>query len=143
MGGTGSGGPRPNASQNNPANVSFNGGAGQSGKNMQPKFMDGMKALNQKPPATEGGGSSGGGGFEKALGTFFDPSNNEAEPISAGVDFGRGGGSKLLPKNLSADTRQSENATIVTQYLPLIQAAAKMPEATDSFKRFANFLASV
>ena len=138
-----SGGPRPDAPQNNPANVSFNGGAGQSGKNLQPKFMAGMKALNQTPPPTEGGGSTGGGGFEKALGTFFDPSNNEAEPISAGVDFGRGGGSELLPKNLSADTRQSENATIVTQYLPLIQAAAKMPEATDSFKRLANFLASV
>lgn len=137
-----SGGIRPDAPQNNPANISLTGGDGQSGRNQAPKYIPGMKALGSSGVATmaqQKGASMRGGG---PLGTFFDPTDNPAEIISAGVDFGRGGGSELLPKNLSADTRQSENATIVNQYLPLIQAAAAMPEATDSFKRFASFIAS-
>jgi hypothetical protein len=76
------------------------------------------------------------------LGSLLDPTNNPAEPITAGVDFGPGPGRDALPKGLSANTRPEENAAIVAQYLPALVQAASYSDAPDSFKRFVNYLAS-
>ena len=74
------------------------------------------------------------------LGTLLDPTNNPSEPISAGVDFGRGPGSEALPSGFNANTRQLENEQIVKNYLPDLALAAQSKDAPDSYKRFVNYL---
>lgn len=144
-----SGGMRPTAPQNNPANVSATGGAGQSG---QPKrYISGLPygqgqatmqqqagapmAATSKPTAAPSAGAA-----VPSLGTLTDPTNNPMEPITAGVDFGPGPGSSALPKNIDANTRPDENAMIVQKYMPSLLQAASLQDAPDSFKRFVNYL---
>lgn len=141
-----SGGERPR----DPFAISATGGAGS--KDGQPKryisggkYGEGQQLMQQQAgapmakapspvPATmavpEG----------KPLGTLMDETNNVSEPITAGVDFGPGPGSDILPKNISADTRLDENRAIVQKYLPTLLSAANMPDTPDSYKRFVNYL---
>jgi hypothetical protein len=147
------GGYRPTAPQNN-TGVSGTGGAGS--KDGQPnRYMSGggqygaSKALNQqqqgapmeKAPVVS---PDNAGAFAQMpqLGTLLDPTNNPAEPITAGSDFGPGVGSEAMPKNISANTRPEENQAIIAQYLPDLIQAASYKDAPDSFKRFVNYLAS-
>lgn len=144
-----SGGNRPTAPQNNPANISATGGAGQSGT--QPaRYMSGMpygqgqELMAQQTSAPMAGaptsGSPMGNIFGKELGTLLDPTNNPLEPVTTGVDMGPGAGSDILPKNISADTRIDENTMIVQKYLPTLLQAANLPGTPDSYKRFINYL---
>lgn len=145
------GGNRPTAPQNNPANVSGTGGAGQSGNYTGFAYGE-NSALNSSrvegnaavaSVAASGGTSSQapyGGVSMSPLGTFFDPTRDPMEPISAGVDFGKGPGSEVLPKNFQNNTRPDENAEIIKNYLPDLAFAAQSKDAPDSFKRFVNFL---
>jgi hypothetical protein len=144
-----SGGMRPDAPQNNPANVSGTGGAGQSGD--YTGFAYGQnQAINQQRvqgnqavASTQAPAPSGNpyDGIEMPqLGTLFDPTTRPNEPITAGVDFGPGPGSEALPKNLMNNTRIDENTKIVAQYLPDLAFAARSPDAPDSFKNFVNYL---
>ena len=145
-----SGGMRPTAPQNNPANVSGTGGAGQSGnytgfaygenQAVNQQRVEGNQAVASTQPAPAAGGTPYEGMNMPKLGTLFDPTENPMEPISAGVDFGRGPGSEALPQNLMNNTRIDENAKIAQQYLPDLALAARSPDAPDSFKRFVNYL---
>lgn len=145
-----SGGMRPDAPQNNPANVSGTGGAGQSGnytgfaygQNQQINQdrvagNQAVKSINASVPAQEA--PYGGVNFPE-LGTLFDPDPNPMEPMTTGVDGFRGAGSEALPKNLQNNTRPDENAMIAKQYLPDLVIAAQSKDAPDSFKRFVNYL---
>lgn len=142
-----SGGMRPTAPQNNPANISATGGNGQSGK--QPmRYISGQPygqgqatmqqqggapmAATSKPTAAPMGLPS--------IGTLLDETNNPSEPITAGVDFGPGPGSAALPKNINANTRPDENQQIIEKYMPTLMQAASLSDAPDSFKRFVNYL---
>ena len=144
-----SGGPN-GGPQYNPANVSGVGGAGQSGDYTgfaygQNKAINqdrvvgnqAVKSIKASVPIEEA--AYGGVNFPE-LGTIFDPDTNPMEPMSTGVDFGRGAGSEALPKNLQNNTRPDENAMIAKQYLPDLVIAAQSKDAPDSFKRFVNFL---
>ena len=139
-----SGGNRPTAPQNNPANISATGGAGQSGTQAA-KYIPGMpygqgqELMAQQTSAPMSGGPEGPI-FGKQLGTLLDPTNNPSEPVTAGVDMGPGPGSDILPKNISADTRADENKMIVQKYLPTLLYAANLPDTPDSYKRFINYL---
>ena len=145
-----SGGMRPTAPQNNPANVSGTGGAGQSGnytgfaygenQAVNQQRVEGNQAVASTQPAPMASASPYEGMNMPKLGTLFDPTENPMEPISAGVDFGRGPGSEALPQNLMNNTRIDENAKIAQQYLPDLALAARSPDAPDSFKRFVNYL---
>lgn len=96
------GGMRPTAPQNNPANVSATGGAGQSGRATQPaKYIAGMPygegqaTMNQQMAAPMQG-------TERIGTTRLDitPLTAETkfrdEPITAGADFGPGPNSDIL-----------------------------------------------
>jgi hypothetical protein len=145
-----SGGFRPDAPQNNPANVSGTGGAGQSGnytgfaygenQAVNQQRVEGNQAVASTQPAPAASANPYEGMNMPSLGTLFDPTSNPMEPISAGVDFGRGPGSEALPQNLMNNTRIDENAKIAQQYLPDLAIAARSPDAPDSFKRFVNYL---
>jgi hypothetical protein len=145
-----SGGMRPGAPQNNPANVSGTGGAGQSGnytgfaygqnQAVNQQRIEGNQAVASTQAATPKPEAPYGGMNFPELGTLFDPDTNPMEPMSTGVDFGRGAGSEALPKGLQNNTRPDENAMIAKQYLPDLVIAAQSKDAPDSFKRFVNFL---
>jgi hypothetical protein len=147
------GGMRPTAPQNNPANVSGTGGAGQSGNytgfaygensKINQSRIEGNQAVDSvkaSTPAPEGP-AYGGMNFPQ-LGTLMDPTTRPEEPISAGVDFGAGPGSEILPQGFNNNTRPDENALIAKQYLPELVIAARSQDAPDSFKRFVNYLVS-
>ena len=153
MGGQGSGGAN-GGPQYNPANVSGTGGAGQSGnytgfaygqnQTVNNQRIEGNQAMASAQAATPSAPQAPQSPYEGAnmpqLGTLFDPTTRPDEPITAGVDFGPGPGSDILPKNLMNNTRVDENAKIAAQYLPDLAFAARSADAPDSFKRFVNYL---
>lgn len=145
-----SGGNRPGAPQNNPANVSGTGGAGQSGNYTgfaygQNKAINqdrvagnqAVKSINATVPAEE---TPYGGINFPPLGTLFDPDTNPMEPMTTGVEGFRGAGPEVLPKDFQNNTRPDENAMLAKQYLPDLVIAAQSKDAPDSFKRFVNYL---
>jgi hypothetical protein len=144
------GGMRPDAPQNNPANVSGTGGAGQSGdytgfaygqnKEINQNRVEGNQAVSSvKASAPTPDATYGGMNFPQ-LGTLMDPTARPEEPITAGVDFGPGPGSEVLPQGFNNNTRPDENVAIARQYLPELVIAARSQDAPDSFKRFVNYL---
>ena len=145
-----SGGMRPGAPQNNPANVSGTGGAGQSGnytgfaygqnQAVNQQRVEGNQAVaTTKAPTPQSSEPYAGMNFPE-LGTLFDPDPNPMEPMTTGVEGFRGAGPEALPKGFQNNTRPDENAMIAKQYLPDLVIAAQSKDAPDSFKRFVNYL---
>jgi hypothetical protein len=144
------GGMRPTAPQNNPANVSGTGGAGQNGnytgfgygqnKEINQSRIEGNQAVSSVKASAPAPDSTYGGMNFPQLGTLMDPTTRPTEPITAGVDFGPGAGSDALPAQFQNNTRPDENALIAKQYLPELVIAARSKDAPDSFKRFVNYL---
>jgi len=146
-----SGGPRPTAPQNNPANISALGGNGQSGQK-QPNYT-GFKYGENKALAEQASGASMAQAPTSSassqmmapsgmpLGQLTDETNDVSAPITDGVDFGPGVGSSALPGNISAETRSIDNQAIVKKYYPAMVRAAQLKDAPDSYKRFISFLA--
>jgi len=139
-----SGGMRPTAPQNN-MGISATGGAGS--KDGQPNryisggtYGEGQALMQQQQSAPM---SSGPAMLQrKPMGTLLDPTNNPSEPITAGVDMGPGPGSEVLPRNISADTRSTDNLDIIKKYFPAMSRASQLEDAPDSYKRFLSYLAS-
>jgi hypothetical protein len=141
-----SGGDRPTAPQNNPANISATGGNGQSGK--QPAqyisglpYGQGQETMQQQlsaPMAAAATPSMGGIGMN--MPTLLDETMRPSEPISAGVDFGAGPGSEILPPSIGQDQRPIENKAIVEKYLPAMMQAGRSVDAPDSYKQFLSYL---
>jgi hypothetical protein len=110
------GGFRPTAPQNNPANVSATGGAGQSGT--QPAryisglgYGEGQKTMEQQQAAPMAGtnkpkSTSPLAGMMTPLTPLTAPTERPDEPLTAGMDFGPGPGSEAL--NLPRERSLSE-----------------------------------
>lgn len=162
-----SGGMRPTAPQNNPANVSATGGNGQSGKFVAEKAakaaqlrMSGLPQGENTAMAqqiTEGGNVATTASaanpasavpapspmnIASLLGAVepLDSEPREFRPISDGVDFGSGRGSEVLPASLNPTNRQIENTELIMRYKDDLINAARMPGAPDSYKRMVNSL---
>ena len=138
-----SGGYQPSAPQNN-FGISATGGAGS--KDGQPnRYISGMPygqgqaTMQQQQSAPMSAGPTPPPAAP--MGTLLDPTTNPSEPITAGVDFGRGPGSEVLPKNISADTRPNDNIDIIKKYFPAMSRASQLQDAPDSYKRFLSYLA--
>jgi hypothetical protein len=132
--------------QYNPANISATGGDGQSGK--QPAqyisglpYGQGQETMQQQlaaPMAAAATPQTSAMGMN--LPTLLDTTARPNEPTSAGVDFGKGGGSEMLPSSLSQDQRPIENKAIVEKYLPALMQAGRSVDAPDSYKQFLSYL---
>ena len=141
-----SGGNRPTAPQNNPANISATGGAGQSGNytgfaygqngQLNSSRVEGNAAVASVSAANPPEPSM------PPLETLTDNIGGKYSDITDGSAHGSPIGPDALPANISADTRAAENQAIAKQYLPDLIHAASFPDAPDSFKRFVNYLAS-
>lgn len=106
-----SGGFRPTAPQNNPANVSATGGAGQSGT--QPAryiaglpYGEGQATMQQQMSAPMAGPSAPAAPMLPSITPLTAPTERPTEPLTAGMDFGAGPGSEAL--NLPRDRSLSE-----------------------------------
>ena len=150
-----SGGFRPDAPQNNPANVNPLGGNGQSGQ-ANPNYTGfaygentalenqagsatmakaATPAASQPAPAQSMGSVMGGL-------MPLDAESQDSLPVSDGVDIGRGRGSEALPPSVNSDTRITENIDLMKKYLPDLIDAARLPGAPDSYKRLVNYVKS-
>lgn len=146
-----SGGDRPTAPQNNPANVNPLGGDGQSGQanpnytgfgygqNGALEAQAGAAKMEKvstpsAPPAPSSMASILGGLMP------LNADSQDSLPISDGVDTGRGRGSEALPPALNGDTRITENIDLMKKYLPDLIDAARLEGAPDSYKRLVNYV---
>ena len=148
-----SGGMRPTAPQNNPANISATGGNGQSGQanpnytgfaygeNSALEAQAGAAKMQQAPSPTAAPAPAGAS-MASILGGLMplDAESQDNLPISDGVDVGRGRGSEALPPALNGDTRITENIDLMKKYLPDLIDAARLPGAPDSYKRLVNYV---
>jgi hypothetical protein len=137
-----SGGFRPTAPQNNPANVSATGGAGQSGT--QPaKYISGLPygqgqaTMIQQQSAPMAGSPEPSAPKQNPLAamppveSLTAPTSRPNEPISTGMPFGPGAGPEIL--NLPQDgTMQYQTARDV------IQSIANEPDASPIMKYLAS-----
>lgn len=145
-----SGGMRPTAPQNNPANVNPMGGNGQSGQ-ANPNYTGFGYGQNQEinnqaasapmaaaaptPRAQIDPMSAMMSGI-----TPLDAPTTNDRPISDGVDFGRGRGSEALPGRVKNPINQDANVAMIKRYLPDLIDATRLENAPDSYKRFVNYL---
>jgi hypothetical protein len=146
-----SGGDRPTAPQNNPANVNLLGGDGQSG---QPKpgytgfaygqnsALDAQAGAAKMQQAPSPSAAPAPASMASILGGLMplDADSQDSLPISDGVDTGRGRGSEALPPALNSDMRITENVDLMKKYLPDLIDAARLPNAPDSYKRLVNYV---
>lgn len=144
-----SGGPRPTAPQNNPANVNAMGGNGQSGQ-ANPNYTGFAYGQNQEinnqaasaPMAAAPAPSAPANPMGDMM-SGITPLNAETtndRPISDGIDFGRGRGSEAISGRLTNPVNQNPNVDIIKQYLPDLLDATRLVNAPDSYKRFVNYL---
>ena len=129
--------------QYNPANISATGGDGQSGK--QPAqyisglpYGQGQETMQQQLSAPMAKAATPMMGMN--MPTLLDETQRPNEPTSAGVDFGAGPGSEVLPPSLGQDQRPIENKAIVQKYLPAMMEAGRSVDAPDSYKQFLSYL---
>jgi hypothetical protein len=111
------GGMRPTAPQNNPANVSATGGAGQSGT-QAPRYISGKEygqgkaVMQQQQSAPMAGPTPTTQAAPMAMPSLPSltpltaPTERPSEPLTAGMDFGAGPGSEAL--NLPRERSLSE-----------------------------------
>lgn len=145
-----SGGMRPTAPQNNPANVNALGGNGQSGQ-ANPNYTGFAYGENGELQSQAAGApmakdmpsvSSRAARVFPGMGeiTPLDAPTQDDLPISDGVDIGKGRGSEALPSRVTSPMNQNENVDLIKRYLPDLMDATRMPNAPDSYKRFVNYL---
>lgn len=145
-----SGGYRPTAPQNNPANVNGLGGNGQSGQ-ANPNYTGFAYGQNQAleqqaagapmaaTPAAPASPASSLGSMMGGI-TPLDAPTEDDLPVSDGVDIGRGRGTEALNPRVKSPINQSENIDLIKRYLPDLLDATRLPNAPDSYKRFVNYL---
>ena len=118
------GGMRPTAPQNNPANVSATGGAGQSGTQAARyipglPYGQGQTTMSQQQSAPMAGPNptAPASPFSEMMPSVTPltaPTERPNEPITAGMDFGAGPGSEVL--NLPRERSLSETLESMIQF---------------------------
>jgi hypothetical protein len=104
------GGFRPTAPQNNPANISGTGGAGQAGTTQPARYISGLgygegqATMAQQTAAPMAG--SPATPMMPSVTPLTAASERPDEPVTAGMDFGAGPGSEVL--NLPRERSLSE-----------------------------------
>lgn len=153
------GGMRPNAPQNNPANINPLGGNGQSGSGTQAAtYIPGMgygqgKALMQQQ---EGAKLAGPTTTPKVAASRVMSSTplTEARPLTAPSDFpdenittGAAIGSTPGPESLmlprEQDTPNDPDLDLVREYFPVIELWAQQIDTSQGTKDYVNYLRTI
>ena len=140
------GGMRPNAPQNNPANVSATGGNGQSGT-QAPKYIPGMRAMGSSGVETmaqqQGAAMAGPSSQPQGL-SELSPLTAETEfrdqAITDGAPIGDGANSVAnLPMGESEDPDMNE----IIRQLPILEFWASQPGCSQGSKDYVSYLRTV
>ena len=140
------GGMRPNAPQNNPANISANGGNGQSGT-QAPKYIPGMAALGssgvetmaQQQGAPMAGRSAQPQGLSE-LSPLTAESQFPDQPITDGAPIGDGANSVA---NLPLGVSEDPDVQSARDHLPIIEWWATQPGSTQATRDYASYLRTI
>lgn len=141
------GGLRPTAPQNNPANVSATGGAGQSGT-QGAKYYSGlpygqgqaMMAQQQAAPMA----ASRPAPIMNPIDSFpapmplSGPSELPDIPITDGAAMGAGAGMEALTMPQTQDNDVEKQRLL--SYLPALEAAAQNPNSSQAFRNYVRIL---
>lgn len=145
-----SGGFRPTAPQNNPANVSATGGAGQSGR--QPaRYISGgtygqgqeLMAQQQGAPMAQAQVPTAGRSEVMAsnlpqVTPITAPSERPDEPVTTGIAMGPGAGPEALMLPSAGDTDTDKQRLL--SYLPALETAALSPNSSQAFRNYVRVL---
>jgi hypothetical protein len=140
------GGMRPTAPQNNPANVSGTGGAGQSGR-VASGYSYGMnKQINEQAASAP---------LAKVAQTVARPMDtapsmppvtpltaptmNPDEPVTAGINMGAGPGAEALMLPTNQDNAAEFNKSI-SSYYPVLSYVASRPNTSPETRRALSIL---
>lgn len=139
------GGYRPTAPQNNPANISATGGAGQSG---QPsRYISGMpygqgKELMAQQQAAPMAATSKTSVPQISnlpqVTPLTAPTERPNEPVTTGIAMGPGAGPEALMLPSNQDTDQDKQRLM--SYLPALEAAALSPNSSQAFRNYVRVL---
>jgi hypothetical protein len=143
-----SGGFRPSAPQNNPANISATGGNGQSGRATQPaQYISGMPygqgqatmqqqkgapmAASYVPPT---------GGMQNVV-PLTEPSQRPNEPVTQGSPLGAGAGPEAIvqPPQPPSDP----DMQMIKDYFPAMELWASQPDSSQGTKDYVNYLRTI
>lgn len=153
-----SGGNRPSAPQNNPANVSATGGAGQNPKNMELKYR-GMGygttgEINASAQAAAGVAGTAGAalttnparalppqGMPNPVTPLNAPTQFPGEPITSGSRLP--GGVAFEDLNLPQAPTGDPDLEMVRVYFPAMQYWASQPDTPQATKDYVRFLGTI
>ena len=156
-----SGGMRPNAPQNNPANINALGGNGQSGNGTQaPKYIPGMKSLGSTGTATmaqqEGAPLAGSTPTPKAVVPTVSrtmpmvearpltaPSDFPEEDITTGAPIGNTPGPETLALPKEEVVVNDPDLDLVREYFPVIELWAEQVDTSQGTKDYVNYLRTI
>lgn len=144
-----SGGMRPSAPQNNPANISATGGNGQSGR--QPAryisggtYGQGQEMMQQQQGAPMAQAPSPSAAPQPMASNLPQvtpltaPSTRPDEPVTTGIAMGPGAGPEALTLPGSQDSNEDKQRLI--SYLPALEAAAQSPNSSQAFRNYVRVL---
>ena len=140
------GGMRPTAPQNNPANVSGTGGAGQSGR-LASGFSYGMnKQINEQAAAAPlaKAATAAARPMDTApsmppVTPLTAPTMNPDEAVTAGINMGAGPGAEALMLPTNQDNAAEFNKSI-SSYYPVLSYVASRPNTSPETRRALSIL---
>ena len=144
-----SGGDRPNAPQNNPANISLTGGNGQSGNNGQAKMyipgMSQMGSSGKETMAQQGGAAmykdtTGSAPSLPPVPGILDPSARPDQDVMDGSAIGPGANS--VP-NLPTQAVDDPDMEMIQQYYPIMQFWASQPGSSQATKDAVAYMGTI
>jgi hypothetical protein len=156
-----SGGPRPDAPQNNPANINPFGGNGQSGNKTQaPKYIPGMKSLGSTGVATmaqqDAAPLAGSTPTPKATAprvasatpltearSLTAPSDFPDEDITTGAAIGSTPGPETLMMPQEEAVVNDPDLDLVREYFPVIELWAEQVDTSQGTKDYVNYLRTI
>lgn len=145
MGGTGSGGFRPGAPQNNPMNVNALGGNGQSGTQAA-KYIPGMpygegqKTMQLQKSAPMAGPTNVPSVEPLPL---TAPTTRPNEPVTAGAAMGAGPGNEALNLPATASNQNDPDLEMVRRYFPVLEYWANQPDTSQATKDYVQYLRGI
>jgi hypothetical protein len=154
-----SGGMRPNAPQNNPANINPLGGNGQSGNGTQaPKYIPGMKSLGSTGVATmaqQDAAPLAGPAPKTAaprvastmpmaeVRSLTAPSDFPDEDITTGAAIGNTPGPETLMMPQEQEVVNDPDIELVREYFPIIELWAEQVDTSQGTKDYVNYLRTI
>lgn len=140
-----SGGMRPTAPQNNPANISATGGNGQSGRDYTGFAYGENQALAQQqagaPMAQAPSPTKSTPSMASNLPQVTPinaPSERPDEPVTTGIAMGPGAGPEALTLPGAGDSNEDKQRLL--SYLPALEVAAQSPNSSQAFRNYVRVL---